>query len=381
MSSYDGIMLVQPFEPQLEGTSQWDLQDTDGTYIIRELVKQAKSGSGFVHYYYYPPDRKQPELKISYVVGLEDFSCYIGSGMYIYDIKASLNQIFGNYSLILMVVLLSVLFIPLLLLRPYLIAYQLLRQHFNSMISDPDFQPPEQSSVFRKKSEPGMLMQDFSTMVAELSNSRFEMAKTLDEKKVLLREVHHRVKNNLQIILSLLNLQIMELEDEQNKDLFKDSIQRIQVMALLHETIFTNNLENTVNMHDYLHDIAESILQDTSVDLLKIKRQFNFREEYLGISQAILCGIILNELISNILKKHFREPGQKTLYLTYRHDNSEASIIVFYADSEYSAHASEQNKTLNTTIIEALALQLNGNITLDISKGYRFTVKFPVNYQ
>jgi len=90
MSSYDGQMLVQPYQRQLEMTDQWDLIDENGVYIIRELIDMAikHPEGGFVSYYYYPPDRTKAEEKISYVMGIPELRCYIGSGHYMGNIRA-----------------------------------------------------------------------------------------------------------------------------------------------------------------------------------------------------------------------------------------------------------------------------------------------------
>lgn len=89
MSAYDGIMLVQPFEPQKEMTDMWDLKDSNGFYIIRALVKTAKSGEGqgFVSYYYLKPGQTGPHEKISYVIGIPELGCYIGTGQYMTDLR------------------------------------------------------------------------------------------------------------------------------------------------------------------------------------------------------------------------------------------------------------------------------------------------------
>ncbi len=88
MSAYDGTMLVQPFEPQKEMADTWDLKDSHGVYIIRELVKTAKSneGLGFVSYHYQRPGQTDPEEKISFVIGIPDLGCYIGTGQYLSDL-------------------------------------------------------------------------------------------------------------------------------------------------------------------------------------------------------------------------------------------------------------------------------------------------------
>lgn len=91
MSDYEGIMLVQPFQPGMEMSDMWDLQDSKGKYIIRSLVDAAKSteGSGYVSYYYKRPNSFRPEKKISYVIGISELDCYIGTGQYMTDIRRS----------------------------------------------------------------------------------------------------------------------------------------------------------------------------------------------------------------------------------------------------------------------------------------------------
>lgn len=90
MSSYEGIMLVQPLEPHLQDTYQLDSTDVKGNYYIRDLIKAARgpAGDGFVFYYYPPPGSNNPGKKFSYVRGLDSLGCYIGTGMYFNDINA-----------------------------------------------------------------------------------------------------------------------------------------------------------------------------------------------------------------------------------------------------------------------------------------------------
>lgn len=111
MSSYDGIMLVQPFEPDKEMTDMWDLQDANGFYIIRALVKTAKSeeGEGYVSYYYQRPGEKTAQEKISFVIGVPELGCYIGTGQYMADIRKN-QQVYLVITIILTTVLIALLF-------------------------------------------------------------------------------------------------------------------------------------------------------------------------------------------------------------------------------------------------------------------------------
>lgn len=94
MSAYDGTMLVQPFQPALEMTDQWDLRDINGTYIIRQLIQTAKKNpaGGFVKYYYYPPGSSAPQEKLAFVIGIPELECYIGTGMYMQHVYHEQNN-------------------------------------------------------------------------------------------------------------------------------------------------------------------------------------------------------------------------------------------------------------------------------------------------
>ncbi len=112
MSAYDGIVLVQPFEPEKEMTDMWDLKDFNGLYIIRALVKVAKSkdGYGYVSYFYKRPDKTEPEEKVSFVLGIPDLGCYIATGQYMADIRKD-QRIYLAYIVMLTSILLILLFI------------------------------------------------------------------------------------------------------------------------------------------------------------------------------------------------------------------------------------------------------------------------------
>lgn len=116
MSDYNGKMLVQPYQPQNENSNQINLQDLNGKYIIRELIQAAKSPekSGFVTYFYYPPNSKEAEEKLAYVMGIPELECYIGTGVYMGEIyaeqQATYNKALGLFGILLVVFLLPLTF-------------------------------------------------------------------------------------------------------------------------------------------------------------------------------------------------------------------------------------------------------------------------------
>jgi len=124
MSAYDGTMLVQPFEPHKEGTSQWDLRDSRGTYIIRELIKAAKKGKGFVEYWYPAPGSTIPMRKVSYVIGIDVLDCYLGTGLYMADVLKISGTMAGNSAIIIVGVALFLAAFFLFVYRPFTLKQQ-----------------------------------------------------------------------------------------------------------------------------------------------------------------------------------------------------------------------------------------------------------------
>lgn len=169
MSSYDGMMMVQPFQPEKEGTSQWDLKDSNGVYLIRELVKAAKSesGDGYVIYHYPPPGKEEGEEKISYVIGLDSLKMYLGTGIYSSDINAAVNdQIIIIISIVTIMFVLLVLFI-IYVIKPLLSGYDDMKNLFIEVKDSPYTIPDIPYDKYRKGSETFNLLKTFENMVVE----------------------------------------------------------------------------------------------------------------------------------------------------------------------------------------------------------------------
>lgn len=179
MTSYTGTMLVQPFQPELEGTSQWYLQDVNGVYIIQTLVKKAQQGSGFVEYYYPPPNSSIPEKKITYVVGIPEWEVYIGTGMYMTAVEAQNSAYFTNSlisALALFSVIVSIIFFT---LRPVASSYRTLVQLFDQVRASPDQMPVVPANDFRPGSEEWRLMTGFAAMLHQLQQHKEQLQAAL----------------------------------------------------------------------------------------------------------------------------------------------------------------------------------------------------------
>jgi PAS domain S-box-containing protein len=134
-----------------------------------------------------------------------------------------------------------------------------------------------------------------------------KLSDSLREKEVLLKEIHHRVKNNLQIVSSLLNSQSRFIKDKDVLDMFKDSQNRISSMALIHEKLYSSESLSNIDFSAYVCEIADNLLFSYNMDASDISMNINIKDVFLDINEAIPCGLIINEIISNSIKHRFSQ--------------------------------------------------------------------------
>lgn len=202
---------------------------------------------------------------------------------------------------------------------------------------------------------------------------------SLKEKEVLLKEIHHRVKNNLQIICSLLNLQAESLQDERVVEIFRESQSRIQSMALIHETLYHSEDLASVNFCDYLHELVTNLWYSYQVNLDSVTLTMNIEPIELDIDTAIPCGLIVNELVSNALKYAFSPgySGELRVEL-YAVGDREYTLIVSDTGIGLPKNIDFRNtKSLGLQLVNALTDQLDGAVELNGHKGAEFKIIFP----
>ena len=177
MTTYEGTMLVIPFQPEKQGFNQWDMQDKNGKYLIREIVKLATSpeGTGFVDYYYLPPGRTIEQNKISYIVGIPEWNAYIGTGMYTEDLERYNKKSITTIILITILTLVIIVFSNITLVRPLYLCYRRLLSLFEDIRKNPNATPEVNLSDFNIKSKAGKLLSSFKSMLDEIHNSRYEL--------------------------------------------------------------------------------------------------------------------------------------------------------------------------------------------------------------
>lgn len=200
---------------------------------------------------------------------------------------------------------------------------------------------------------------------------------SLKEKEVMLKEIHHRVKNNMQIVSSLLNLQLDHLQDETARNLFIESQNRIASMALVHEKLYQSNDLSRIDFTDYLSDLTENLAAILGAHTRNISFVLKSADVHLGIDTAIPCGLIINELVSNAYKHGFPKggPGQVTLSLEALADGH---LQLEVADNGRGIPPDldlRKTKSLGMQLVHTLVQQLRGTLEVKRENGTRFTIR------
>jgi PAS domain S-box-containing protein len=215
--------------------------------------------------------------------------------------------------------------------------------------------------------------------VAEHQCTEARLQAALKEKEILLREVHHRVKNNLQVIASLLDLQADTLPDPQLQAAVEDSQQRIQAMALIHESLYQGANLAQVNAADYFQRLSTRLFEVYGT-AEHIALQVDADTVRLEVNTAIPCGLILNELLSNALKYAFPDGRAGEVHMGLRQTCPETCVLMvrdtgvgFPEDLDF-----RHTTSLGWQLICVLAEQLGGSIDLKRDNGTIVTITFPI---
>lgn len=216
--------------------------------------------------------------------------------------------------------------------------------------------------------------------ISEQVSTEAQIKASLQEKEVLLREIHHRVKNNMQVISSLLALQAGYTEDVDANQMFRESQNRIRSMALVHELLYQSKDLAKIDFVEYVHKLTRHLLHSYLTDSKRIKLDIISGPVFLEIDMAIPCGLIINELISNSLKHAFPDNRQGTLRVELRTEGNGLHTIIVRDDGVglpkgLNVH---QTETLGLQLVTSLAGQLNATIGLHSFHGTTFEIRFAI---
>ncbi|MBI4301346.1 MAG: histidine kinase, partial [Chloroflexi bacterium] len=205
---------------------------------------------------------------------------------------------------------------------------------------------------------------------------------SLVEKEVLIKEIHHRVKNNLQIIHSMLNLQLLQVKDPQTVEMFKESQNRIYSMALIHETLYQSESMAKIDFSNYISRLISNLFYSYGVNGSFIRPILRVENVSLDIDTAIPCALVVNELVSNSLKhafpasRHAEGSGEICIEL---HREAGNKFILTVSDNgiglpeDFEMHG---YSTLGLKLVSALVNQLRGEIKVSTGLGARFVFSF-----
>jgi len=210
--------------------------------------------------------------------------------------------------------------------------------------------------------------------ITERKKAELQLEQSLQEKEALLKEIHHRVKNNMQVVSSLLSIQSSRMDDPISLEMLRDSQNRVRSMALIHEKLYQSENITKVNLKDYTSSLAHYLFTLYRKADVPIELEIDSDGVSLGIDEAVPCGLILNELISNSLKHaftidcHQSEPKVKIGLA----QDSHGEITIEVSDNGRGLpddFIPEQTQTLGLQLVRMLVSQLNGNVTFSKTNG------------
>lgn len=212
--------------------------------------------------------------------------------------------------------------------------------------------------------------------ISDIKDAEEKIMDSLKEKEVLLQEIHHRVKNNMQIISSLLSLQANHTDNEETVEILKESRGRVKSMAMIHEKLYHGQNIGKLNMAEYLNNLVRDIVRFYSTPSSDIDMDVDVEDIKLNIDTAIPMGLMVNEIVSNSTKYAFpNKNGIITLKLKYVDDY----YLLYVSDNgiglpeDLNIH---ESSTLGLKLINSLAIQLEGELEIKSNNGTSFLLKF-----
>ncbi|MFB0979467.1 MAG: histidine kinase dimerization/phosphoacceptor domain -containing protein [Alteromonadaceae bacterium] len=219
---------------------------------------------------------------------------------------------------------------------------------------------------------------DKDARAVELESAGEKVKASLQEKEVLLKEIHHRVKNNLQVICSMLSLQARAEPDGASRKALEESQRRVKVMARIHESLHQSNNLMAVDAKDYINAIAADTIDSSQINSHKVETHVSVDKININIDTAIVCGQIFSELYSNCIKHAFPDGRSGSIEVGMRRANKGRIELKVVDDGigllkGFNIH---QSATLGMKLVGALTTQINGEISIDGSSGTSVVITF-----
>ena len=211
----------------------------------------------------------------------------------------------------------------------------------------------------------------------EQKTTESKIVANLREKELLIKEIHHRVKNNLQVISSLLNMQMLHLPDEETRQILKDSQNRIRSMALVHEKLYRSDDLGRIDMASYIRGLADHLLYSARTTAAPIEMAVEVKKVFFDLTTAIPLGLLLNELLTNSLKHAFPDGRKGRIEIDLQPTEDGAYALVYRDNGVGFSKASSGGDSLGLPLVELLMKQLGGSMEQKNEGGmeYRMILK------
>jgi two-component sensor histidine kinase len=219
-----------------------------------------------------------------------------------------------------------------------------------------------------------LMLNELKQAESEFVKANLQLKLINEEKTVMLKEIHHRVKNNLQVVMSLLRLQSNEIKDQQTRHHLAESVHRISAMALIHEKMYQSETLSKIDLKGYLNSLAEDLITSYA-DKTKIEVDIESELDRIEPKSIVPVALIFNELVSNSIKHGFKnlEIGKILIHVTR---NPDGSIQLDYSDNGEWANP-EKSNGFGLEMIEIFTEQLDGKVVRKIDHGTHYSFNFP----
>ena len=262
----------------------------------------------------------------------------------------------------------------------YELAFQGTPQHFETSIIDKDGKESWREIYLNPIAGPDNKIKEVSGIghdITEKKQSEEKIKQSLKEKEVLLKEVHHRVKNNLQVISSILNLQSSYIKDVNTLNLLKESQNRIKSMAFIHESLYQTKDFTSINFSEYVVNLSKNLVHSYSSYDNDIELRLDIEDVFLNLDLAIPCGLIINELVSNSLKYAFPSGGSGEIVVKLNVEDDNLKLVISDSGIGLPKDIDYRNtESLGLQLVVTLVDQVNGSIKLDSKRGTKYTITF-----
>lgn len=257
--------------------------------------------------------------------------------------------------------------------KPYDVIYRIIRKDGEKRTVR------SKARLFTDKLGTPLTMQGALQDITEAVRTEAQIRRSLEEKELLLREIHHRVKNNMQVISSLLSLQSDKITDKRYAEMFKESEARIRSMALVYENLYQSESLANIDFHSYAESLINGLIRSYGVDMDRIKIRTEIENIVLDLDNSVPCGLIINELVSNAFKYAFPRGREGELVISLCSVSEDEFELIIADDGVGIPKDTDIRKadSLGLRLVVILAEgQLEGEIVLNREKGSEYRIRF-----